>query len=125
MVADLQSVGDIVFVLMESNRNLRFIGVPLGVGDVRAEWKCCREGPYADGIRIHPDIRARLTTPSHVEGMANRPRHHWPSLASRGWRNVEKRPTLTIFFYGSGRPPLLPNIVCFPSSNVFFNVFSP
>jgi len=49
-------------------------------------------------------------------------RRHTP----RGWRNVEKRPTLTIFFSWirlTPSPPHLPNIVCFPSSNVFFECF--
>jgi len=42
---------------------------------------------------------------------------------ARGWRNVEKRPTLAIFFSWIWLTPLLPNIVCFPSSNVFFSMF--
>ena len=43
---------------------------------------------------------------------------------SRGWQNMEKRPTLTfIFSWIWLTPNSLPNIVCFPSSNVFFECF--
>ena len=44
-------------------------------------------------------------------------------VVPRGWRNVEKRPTLTIFFSWIWLTPHLPNIVSFPSSNVFFECF--
>ena len=43
---------------------------------------------------------------------------------ARGWRNVEKRPTLVFFFFRTvpldSPPPHLPNIVCFSHTYVFF-----
>jgi len=61
---DVQSVGNIVFRIDGKQRKCH---VSLGLGDVRVDSKYCREGSYADAIRIHPDRRVWLTAPSHVE----------------------------------------------------------
>ena len=47
-------------------------------------------------------------------------------METRGWRNVEKRPTLAFFFSEpclTPPSPYLPNIVCFFHIYVFGNIF--